>query len=699
MHHDRRSRTRPALLATLAAALLAAIALSGCRTNPSSRTPDRALAVPQQNVVYLIPGRTAVIPVRLDGPIDGTGAYPVRFGKDLPADASLYWLGVSSSDPLKGAAELTAVERSTSIASRASSWMELSIGGTRAFWSATPASRGVRPASSGTWAVVIHTPPFPVDAPMARVSAGEDDSRASPHQRPRSIRLGAYETAIEWIDDPSVLERAWNPPSLISEASLQSPWLRGTLDILAHSPQHRWRVRLATGQPFGVAPPPVTSGADPSPSLGGTPTDMFLDPVLEALATHVELQWRAALGKLASESESTALAVARRLCEVVDFGNGISMPAWESDAAAVAQLFELMMSPGLVAGEIAGRARLWLESRPASAVCVTDDAGAGDKVTAGAISTFLVANLTDDPAASWAPPPRASVSMEIIAVAPHAARQVRAVSPSPGVSADARDGSDPADVIPPLSAARASRDGSVIPIRIGAADVRRRMCPGRVPAFPPGCTIGPLRPDWTMRSWLVQASAADERADTGPWAAREAAEPAWAAAGMIYLGSPSDLPISMQGSDSGVAQWILYLECLRAPPGEPGAGESGANPVVPNGFLRLWFGPTGAPLAVYKVMPDGRIIDESPGSAGRDAPPRTSEGSPISARVATEPSRWSCWVPLPRQAIERDGAMRIGVERIDGRGVRTAWPRPMFPWQYEPGRAAIDTRGWTQVRP
>lgn len=715
MHTARRSTARHVCSSILiGATVIIGIGLSGCSaTGRSTRTPDRALAVPQQNVIYLVPGRIAVIPVRIDGPIDGTGAYPVRFGKDVPADASLYWIAVSSNDPLKGTAELTAVERSTSIASRASSWMELSIGGNRAFWSATPASKGVRPASTGTWAVVIRTPSFPSEGLSSRDALlTSPRSSDAGKQRPKTIRLGTYETAIQWIDDPSKQEAAWSLPPLISEAALQSPWLRGTLDILAHSPQHRWRVRLATGQPFGLAPnsPISPNASEPPPShtgAGGTPTDMFLDPILEAMATHVELQWRVALGRLAAESESTALAVAKRLSEVVDFGNGIAMPAWESDAAAVAQLFDLMMSPGIVSGDTADRARLWLESRPTTAVCVTDDAGAADRLTAGAISTFLVANLTDDPTASWAPPPRATVSMEIIAVGPHSAKLVRAISPAAaGVTAGGNsDTEGGAGETLPLSSARASRDGVVIPIRAGAFDLRRRACPWRVPAFPPGCTVGPLRPDWTMRGWLAQAGAPDERADPGPWAARDAADPAWAAAGMIYLGSPSDLPIAMQGSEGGTEQWILYLECLRSsspqtelatlPPGPMDAGTAQR----PGGFLRVWLGPANAPLAVYKVMPDGGIINESPGAGNHAGPPLTSAGTPISARVATEKTRWSCWVPLPKNAIERDGAIRVGLERIDDRGVRSAWPRPMFPWQYEPGRAAIDTKGWTQVKP
>jgi hypothetical protein len=437
---------------------------------------------------------------------------------------------------------------------------------------------------------------------------------------------------------------------------------------------------------------------------------MFLDPVLEAMATHIELQWRAALGRLAAESESTALAVAKRLTEIIDFGGGIAMPAWESDSTTVAQLFELMMSPGIVQGDIAGRARLWLESRPSFATCVTDDAGSADKVTSGSISTFVVANLTDDPAASWAPPPHATVSMEIVAVPPHSAKHVRAINPAPATRSTTGSDQD-ADVSIPLASARAARDGVIIPIRAGSIDLRRRACPWRVPAFPPGCTVGPLRPDWTMRGWLAQAAAFDERPDPGPWNNGEPAEPAWTAAGMIYLGSPSDLPISMQSSTVGAQQWILYLECLRAPPSTSANStsqpESASSLMVPaqgqiaSGFLRIWLGPASAPLAVYKVMHDGTIIDESPGAGGgaRVGPPLTTNGTVISARVATEKTRWSCWIPLPTTAIERDGALRIGIERVDERGVRAAWPRPMFPWQYEPGRASIDTRAWTQVKP
>ena len=52
---------------------------------------------------------------------------------------------------------------------------------------------------------------------------------------------------------------------------------------------------------------------------------------------------------------------------------------------------------------------------------------------------------------------------------------------------------------------------------------------------------------------------------------------------------------------------------------------------------------------------------------------------------------------LPPHAIEPSGVLRLGVERLDERGVRSAWPRALLPWESEPGRAAIDTRGWERI--
>jgi hypothetical protein len=129
---------------------------------------------------------------------------------------------------------------------------------------------------------------------------------------------------------------------------------------------------------------------------------------------------------------------------------------------------------------------------------------------------------------------------------------------------------------------------------------------------------------------------------------------------------------------------LLYVE-MNEPAGPPAHADDLSGSAD---LLRVWFGPFGRSTAVLRVLPDGRVIDETgPGLAmGRDVP--------RVARVARSDHGWSCWVALPLSAIEKDGTVRIGLERVDRRGVRTSWPRPSLPWQQEPSRIAIDTTIW-----
>jgi len=60
---------------------------------------------------------------------------------------------------------------------------------------------------------------------------------------------------------------------------------------------------------------------------------------------------------------------------------------------------------------------------------------------------------------------------------------------------------------------------------------------------------------------------------------------------------------------------------------------------------------------------------------------------------AGRPAAWSAWVPIPA-SVQAGRLVRVGMQRVDARGVRSAWPRPMMPWQIEPGRVALDLGQW-----
>jgi hypothetical protein len=170
---------------------------------------------------------------------------------------------------------------------------------------------------------------------------------------------------------------------------------------------------------------------------------------------------------------------------------------------------------------------------------------------------------------------------------------------------------------------------------------------------PPGARCGPLLHDWTLAAWT-----ASEPGRGG------AAAQAWGAAAMLYRDDSG-------ASDSG---WSIYIECAREI-------DEGSDTV------RIWFGPRGAATATLRAASDGTVRDERAG------------GEEILLGVSQARGKWSMSVPVPRAALEPGGVVRLGLTREDARGVRTAWPRRLMPWEDEPSRAAIDVRAWSGLEP
>src|SRR5690606_19882026 len=107
----------------------------------------------------------------------------------------------------------------------------------------------------------------------------------------------------------------------------------------------------------------------------------------------------------------------------------------------------------------------------------------------------------------------------------------------------------------------------------------------------------------------------------------------------------------------------------------------------PQEHVRVWLGPFRRPFSVLRIGSDGAVVDEIASSAA-------SEQRAGGVRVVREAGKWIVQAEVPAECIEADGSLRIGIERTDARGRRTAWPRPMLPWQSEPGRAAVGTNSW-----
>jgi hypothetical protein len=218
----------------------------------------------------------------------------------------------------------------------------------------------------------------------------------------------------------------------------------------------------------------------------------------------------------------------------------------------------------------------------------------------------------------------------------------------------ARSEARPRELAPaePMSATRLmwwpddplTRDAEIT-AHVGTAERALPVGPTRPAARPPGLAIAPMRPEHTMASFLTEAP------------------------------SPSDVSGVRAVLQRDRQGWALVVRCAL-----DRAGSSGP---APGEELRVWLGKSGRGATVIAASPAMR------------APPGSSE--PV--RVSVGAAEWSATIRIPAGAIEPDGTLRLGLERIAPRGVRWSWPVSMFPWQSDPGRAAIDLRAWGSLEP
>jgi hypothetical protein len=189
--------------------------------------------------------------------------------------------------------------------------------------------------------------------------------------------------------------------------------------------------------------------------------------------------------------------------------------------------------------------------------------------------------------------------------------------------------------------------------QVGEVSIGVPVVAAPAPAQPPGARLGPLSPVRTMREWLAGAESAPD--------------PAWACAALLT-------------KDPGQGVWRLYIEC-RVPP-DTFMSARGADDIV-----RVFLGASGAPAAVLRVRASGEVTDEV---SFKDL---SSE-----ATVTRERDRWTAILPIPSDAADPDGVLRIALERLDAGGGRATWPRAVLPWREEPGRVAIDLTAWNELR-
>ncbi len=211
-------------------------------------------------------------------------------------------------------------------------------------------------------------------------------------------------------------------------------------------------------------------------------------------------------------------------------------------------------------------------------------------------------------------------------------------------------GSSARTLAAPLPVGNESSRGVSFTAHVGDWSAKLEALPAPLPVSPPGRRLAPFSFDWTMEAF-VRA-----RPDS-----TMSPERRWSTAALVHRDT----------QDS----WAVLVECAFDP------GDARADDHV-----ELWFGACRTPVSVVRASRDGTL------EAVRG--PAPGQGS-----VNVSSDRWTAIVPVPAGAIEPSGILRLGIVRVDARGFRSAWPRPMFPWQEEPGRVSLDTRVWSGRAP
>lgn len=519
----------------------------------------------------------------------------------------------------------------------ASAWRWLGRPGT---WYSAAAPRRPEEGSVGDWFALVDIAP---DAP------------------PRVLTIAGQRLGLAWAKDAPFGSPA---RALEGEARAAEPaWTHAALALTRASPLTRWRARLARALP----------------ALGGPEAeDRFADPAVEALAEQQESQWGSGLDRLEAADAEVAASVRDRLSLMITFPGGLRAPAWSNDGESLSALLADLSDPDLPARARVLRASAWLAAQPAGAAWVSDDGGAADTQAGFVTGLVGVANLTPGlAAASLSLGERGTDDLASLPAWNAAALRAR-VHLEHGQEAGAeRTG-------PEVNLGSGARAEPVVEARvhIGEWEAPRRLVAKPVAARPPGVSIGPLAPDWAMESFVASATSPGAAPGT-PVAQRD-----WACAGIVQRDDAARA--ADRDGKNAPTSWLVFVESRVDPAIVPASGPAGDGDVV-----RLYFGPAGVPRVVLAVRSDGRLATEQAG-AGRDE----GMGTRRAVRFNRAKDRWSCWVPIPAEAVESMNGgfvVRLGMTRTDSRGERSAWPRPLLPWQTEPGRVLIDLSEWSRL--
>lgn len=510
--------------------------------------------------------------------------------------------------------------------------------GPRAPWRAIPGDQARRmdDRPPGSWHIVA-------DMPIGVYGQG--------------IWIGPARHPLAWMPDPHRLGVGTGPgggqaagmwaPTVAGDALASPPVVRAIED-LSRDPNERWRARLMTD---GLRPAAeltgIAEGAGPvRPFTADDPNDESAR-ALEAIAQVIEARWQVALARLWLIDPDLCTSVRTTAAGVAKFtdgsGHDVWAPAWDPSPLVVEDLLEDLLSPFVDDETRALRARAWLATQPRAVVWVFDDAGRQDALTGDLLPTLgIVSTPRRDAPALVAVEGTSRPNLD-----PAPPRELRVIGASVPVSDQ------------PAGSARPAQVG----VRIGPWRTEVGVLNTMIAARPPGVSAGPLLDDWNLPGWRLG------RAFEG------ALPPA---------GARTNVLLTRRARPTGVESrsgWTLLVECRGEAAESDGENEPGE-------FVRVWIGAYGRPSAVLRVGRDGAVTDELAEASGR---------SGFGARavpVADSGGSWAFEITLPPDAVGDDGVLRLGLDRTDGAGRHTGWPRRMLPWQNEPGRLAIDTTQW-----
>lgn len=429
--------------------------------------------------------------------------------------------------------------------------------------------------------------------------------------------------------------------------SKSDSFLLECLRLASLNPLARWRPEL-----LGYSIPPQARSSAPIPfapddgPLVQNPDDAA---VLDRLAQQTAALWNEALSRLSDADPAAGKQILEAIAPIIQFENDAVarlIPAWP-DSNDSDQLLQSLLTERDNPRRLGFVARAWLTKRPVATAWVRDDAGLIDADSKQPLPRIGVANFTPSRVVAWARGEGEALSPELVTVDPFRTRLLTI----PGITRPA-----PTD---------GSIDRTEVEVHVGTWGAQLPVQRRRLIATPPGLPIAPAFLDHTMFTWIraqnVSPLPTGERSVLGSLTGR-----------LVREAGPSNTP-----SGSG---WSLYFEVEKS--------------MFEHQTLRISFGASGRASQIILVdLPETSRIPES----GEGSAILQNQGSRNEvlqgAQIIPAANRWTIRLPIPNRAIERPGLLRMAVEHSRG-DVRSCWPRPMFPWSTEPGRALIDLTAW-----